>query len=135
MPGDYTLNLEWPTCGFDNQKCTNYLSRCDQCSDKERRISLNRWAIVTNDCKKAKAILQTIVAMCDKGTVIREVYTTNDMFVETSDGTLIRWWGCYESTRTMKCSRLWCDENIDIKFFETVINPNYFGTREDIIWI
>lgn len=41
MPGDYTLGLDWPTCGIDNQKCPNYLSRCDLCKDRERRIKNN----------------------------------------------------------------------------------------------
>lgn len=40
MPGDYMLELVWPTCSFDNQKCPSYLSRCDQCTDRERRISV-----------------------------------------------------------------------------------------------
>lgn len=36
MPGDWTLGLDWPTCGIDNQKCPSYLSRCDLCKKKEK---------------------------------------------------------------------------------------------------
>lgn len=135
MPGDWMLGLDWPMCSLDHQKCHSYLSRCDYCNDKERRISMNRWAIVTDDFKKAKAILQTIVTMCDKGTVIRTVYSKNEIFAELSDGTLIRWWRCSDSSRGMKCCKLWCDREIDQSIFENAIEPNYYGEKEDIIWI
>lgn len=36
MPGDWTLGLDWSTCGIDNQKCPSYLSRCDLCEKKEK---------------------------------------------------------------------------------------------------
>lgn len=135
MPGDWTLGLDWPTCGIDHQKCHSYLSRCDCCDDKERRSSMNRWAIVTNSFEKAKSILQTIVVMCDKGTVIRTVYNKNEVFAELSDGTLIRWWRCSASSRGMKCCKLWCDREIDQSVFENAIEPNYYGEKENIIWI
>lgn len=37
MPGDWTLGLEWPTCGIDDKPCRGYLARCDQCGEKEQR--------------------------------------------------------------------------------------------------
>ena len=36
MPGDFMLDLDWPMCGIDNQKCPSYLSRCDLCENKEK---------------------------------------------------------------------------------------------------
>lgn len=36
MPGDFMLDLDWPTCSLDNQKCPSYLSRCDLCKKKEK---------------------------------------------------------------------------------------------------
>lgn len=136
MPGDWMLDLDWPTCGIDNQKCPSYLSRCDQCDDRERRmLNIKRWVIITNNREKAKAILQTIAATCDKGTIAREIYNKSDMFIEMSDGTLIRWWHYSESVKGMKCNKLWCDKEIDKTFFENAIKPNYFGKQENIIWI
>lgn len=37
MHGDWTLDLEYPTCGIDNKPCPSYLSRCDMCKEKEIR--------------------------------------------------------------------------------------------------
>lgn len=37
MPGDFMLDLDWPTCGIDGKPCRGYLSRCNQCGEKEQR--------------------------------------------------------------------------------------------------
>lgn len=41
MPGDWMLDLDWPTCGIDNQKCPSYLSRCDLC-EKKKKLELGK---------------------------------------------------------------------------------------------
>lgn len=142
MPGDWTLGLDWPTCGINNQKCPSYLSRCDLCEKNKNleegtteMIADKSWSIVTNDIVKAKIIIETIKAMCDKGTILREIVSRNTLILELSDGTSIRWWRCSESLRGMKCSKLWCDEQISKDMFENMIEVNYFGKRENIIWI
>lgn len=37
MPGDWMLGLEWPVCSINNKPRPLYLSRCDQCDEKEKR--------------------------------------------------------------------------------------------------
>ena len=98
-------------------------------------IADKSWSIVTNDIVKAKIIIETIKAMCDKGTILREIVSRNTLILELSDGTSIRWLPCSDSLRGMKCSKLWCDEQISKDMFENMIEVNYFGKRENIIWI
>lgn len=35
MPGDWMLELDWPTCSIDHQKCPSYFSKCDLCKKKK----------------------------------------------------------------------------------------------------
>ena len=35
------LDLDWPTCGIDNQKCPSYFSRCDLC-EKKKKLELDK---------------------------------------------------------------------------------------------
>ncbi len=134
MPGDYTLDLDWPTCVIDNQKCPKYLARCDLC-DKKNMIAEKSWAIITSNRQKAESIINTILVMCDPGTVEKTMLSKNDIVVLLSDGTKITWYKAFlNSIRGVKCSRLWCDKNID-KNLRDYINVCYFGDEENIIWI
>lgn len=36
MPGDWSLDLEYPICGIDDKPCPAYLSRCDMCERNSR---------------------------------------------------------------------------------------------------
>ena len=36
MPGDWTLDLEKPTCGVDLQDCPYWYPRCDTCPKKNK---------------------------------------------------------------------------------------------------
>lgn len=41
MPGDWMLDLDWPTCNIDHQKCLSYLSRCDLC-EKSKNLEYDK---------------------------------------------------------------------------------------------
>ncbi len=136
MPGDYTLDLDWPTCSFDNQKCPKYLARCDMCEKKENlMVAEKSWAIVTNDREKVELIINTIFVMCDPGTIEKTVISKDDIIVLFSDGTKLTWYkALIDSVRNMKCSRLWLDKNSNASLIKH-INVCYFGEEKDIIWI
>lgn len=35
MPGDWTLDLEKPTCGLDGSDCPYFFPRCNTCPKKQ----------------------------------------------------------------------------------------------------
>ena len=138
MPGDFMLDLDWPTCSLDNQKCPKYLARCDLCDKRQNMMIAEKdWRIITNDRGKAELIINTILVMCDPGTVERTIISKNDMIVLFSDGTRITWNKAFlNSIRGVKCGRLWCDKSIDDSLREYILYGScYFGNEKDVIWI
>ncbi len=98
-------------------------------------IAEKSWSIVTNDRGKAESIINTILVMCDPGTIERKIVSKDQIVVLLSDGTQIRWYKAFlNSIRGMKCGRLWCDKYIDMDLLE-YIGICYFGADRDIIWI
>ena len=49
MPGDFMLDLDWPTCSLDNQKCPKYLARCDL-GDKRRKLNEQMEELESEKC-------------------------------------------------------------------------------------
>lgn len=93
------------------------------------------WSIVTDSKEKAETIINTILVMCDPGTVEKRTISKNSMAVLFSDGTRLRWYKpLVNSIRGMKCSKLWCDKYIKKDVFEW-LETCYVGNAEDIIWI
>ena len=55
MPGDWTLDLDYPICGIDDKPCPHYLSRCDMCEEKEmRKRKLKEKKTITYKCSISK---------------------------------------------------------------------------------
>lgn len=99
-------------------------------------IAEKDWRIITNDRQKAELIINTILVMCDPGTVKRTIISKNNMVVLFSDGTRIIWNKAFlNSVRGVKCGRLWCDKDIDKNVLEHILYGScYFGKEKDIIW-
>lgn len=98
-------------------------------------IAEKDWSIITNSREKAESIINTILIMCDPGTIERKTICKDSMTVMFSDGTKLRWYKAFlNSLRGMKCSRLWCDKDVDMRLID-YIEACYFGEDKDIIWI
>lgn len=92
-------------------------------------------SIVTNSKEKAESIINTILAICDPVIIERKIICKDSITILFSDGTRIRWYkALLNSLRGMKCSRLWCDKDVDTALLD-YINTCYFGEYENIIWI
>lgn len=100
-----------------------------------KMIAEKDWSIITDDKEKVELVINTILAICDPGTVEKKIVCKDSITVLFSDGTRIRWYKPFlNSLRGMKCSKLWCDKYVDERLID-YIRACYFGEDKDVIWI
>lgn len=93
-----------------------------------------KWAVVGFDCYRAIDIMSGIEETCGK-TVSKKFHSKYELRTEFTDGTKLIWVEASKSFRGFRFGKMWCDERIDKKFFNTVIMPCYTGEYEDIIFL
>lgn len=94
----------------------------------------DRWAVVGVPYEKARQLINQIERDSGKE-VSKRIQSRFDLITEFTDGTVLRWVRASASSRGHKFGKMWCDKNINIDVFRTVILPCYWGELKDIIWI
>lgn len=102
--------------------------------DKVNQWAEKRWAVVGFTHERAKEIIDEIVSSCGKE-ISRRFICKNDIRIEFTDGTMLRHIRASDSSRGNKFSKMWCDKDINRDILYCVIMPNYFGGRDDIVWL
>ena len=100
---------------------------------KKKRFE-NSWAIVVSDYNKARRLMLKIGYSYDKD-IIRILEGKNELRMEFSDGTVLRWFDPSRSGCAYKFGKMWCERNIDKDILSCVILPCYCGKCDDITWV
>ena len=93
-----------------------------------------RWAVVGFGREQAFKIMADIEAECGK-TAVRKIQSKQELRTEFDDGTVLRWVRASNNSRGIKFGRIWCDKTINKEILDYIILPQYYGRREDIIWL
>ena len=102
--------------------------------DRMKKILDKHWAVVGFDCERALDIINNIKVECGKE-VSKMKQNKNELQVDFTDGTTLRWVKASDTSRGQKFGKMWCDKTINRDIFNCVICPCYYGKREDIIWL
>ena len=99
-----------------------------------KKCLIKKWAVVGFDYYRAIDIMSGIEKTCDK-IVSKKFHSKYELRTEFTDGTKLIWVEASKSFIGFRSGKMWCDERIDKKFFNTVIMPCYTGEYEDIIFL